>query len=254
LSGPTPTIVNLVSKEIGRELDALIAVPTTADGIRFTVDRNAKFLFAFEIPDPNLIYIPCAVRQSQKKTDALKDVSSVFLVGLPEAPNTATIAGAVEQKLECIWTIDPDEQPVHQDIQHALDLCQPTKEIKFAAGQRLAVWVGRYAIWTSALKRQDQLKVFSSARRHFVNFLSVFLNPAIPFSLEKMTRNLPWFTRSSLSQTFSDEVTLRDCFAFHVEPEVLDEKNKWECPRCGQWVCATKKVDVWKVSDALINS
>jgi hypothetical protein len=244
-------VVALVSKQIGRDLDALVAVPTIADGIRFTVDRNAKFMFAFEVPDPNLIYLPCTVRERQKKTESLKDVSSVFLVGLPQAATTEMIADAVERKLETIWTIDPDEPPVHHDIQHALDLSQLMKEIKFAVGQRLAVWVGRYAIYTP-LKRQDPLKVFSSARRHFVNFLSVFLNPAIPVSLVKLTRNLPWFMRSSLSQTFSDEVTLRDCFVFLAQPEVLDEKNKWECPRCGQSVCATKKVDVWKVPDVLI--
>jgi hypothetical protein len=162
------------------------------------------------------------------------------------------IAAEVERKLERIWTIDPDEPPLHQDIRHSLDLSQPTKEIKFAAGQRLAVWVGRYGIWASALKRQDQLKVFSSARRHFINFLSVFLNPVIPVSLVKMTRNLPWFMRNSPSQAFSEDVTLRDGFAFLAEPEVLDEKNMWECPRCRQSVCATKKVDVWKVSDVLI--
>jgi ubiquitin carboxyl-terminal hydrolase 4/11/15 len=49
-----------------------------------------------------------------------------------------------------------------------------------------------------------------------------------------------------------EAVTLQECFGFYGEPEVLDEQNKWFCPGCKTFVCAEKKVDIWKVPEILV--
>jgi ubiquitin carboxyl-terminal hydrolase 8 len=46
--------------------------------------------------------------------------------------------------------------------------------------------------------------------------------------------------------------SLYECFEMFTAPEELDEQNQWFCPNCRQFVCATKKVDIWKVPPILI--
>lgn len=54
------------------------------------------------------------------------------------------------------------------------------------------------------------------------------------------------------NQNESDSVDLSQCFKFFSTPDILDEENKWFCPKCREFVCANKKMDIWKVPNILI--
>jgi ubiquitin carboxyl-terminal hydrolase 4/11/15 len=47
-------------------------------------------------------------------------------------------------------------------------------------------------------------------------------------------------------------MSLARCFEYFAAAEVLDEDNRWFCPFCREFVCATKKMDVWSVPPVLV--
>lgn len=48
------------------------------------------------------------------------------------------------------------------------------------------------------------------------------------------------------------EVDLEDCFKSFMDPEVLDDSNKWYCSQCDEPVCATKTIGIEKCGPILI--
>jgi ubiquitin C-terminal hydrolase len=61
---------------------------------------------------------------------------------------------------------------------------------------------------------------------------------------------------SSLSITVpkhgSHHVKLIDCIQAFCSSETLDEKNKWRCQRCGEWVKAVKKLSIAQTAPVLV--
>jgi hypothetical protein len=45
---------------------------------------------------------------------------------------------------------------------------------------------------------------------------------------------------------------LRQCFEFFAAHDILDTHNQWFCPNCRQFVCAEKKMDIWRVPEILV--
>jgi ubiquitin carboxyl-terminal hydrolase 4/11/15 len=82
--------------------------------------------------------------------------------------------------------------------------------------------------------------------------LTVLLNPAVKFSLARLSRGLDAFKTNVTEDSVDDRLSLSDCFAYLSEPETLDAKNQWYCPNCKKHVCAEKIVGIWKVPEVLI--
>lgn len=52
----------------------------------------------------------------------------------------------------------------------------------------------------------------------------------------------------------SDSITLADCLEEFEKPELLDEENKWYCPKCKDHVQATKTLQIYKAPLVLVIS
>lgn len=50
----------------------------------------------------------------------------------------------------------------------------------------------------------------------------------------------------------SDKIQLLDCLNEYSKEEMLEEKERWTCPKCKMRVEATKKLDIWKLPNILI--
>lgn len=50
----------------------------------------------------------------------------------------------------------------------------------------------------------------------------------------------------------SSDVTLDDCLQEFVQTELLDEQNKWHCPRCKKFTRLTKKITITRLPQVLI--
>jgi ubiquitin C-terminal hydrolase len=45
---------------------------------------------------------------------------------------------------------------------------------------------------------------------------------------------------------------LEECVEEFTKEEILDDENKWKCPKCKSIQRATKKIDIWKLPSILI--
>jgi ubiquitin carboxyl-terminal hydrolase 4/11/15 len=50
----------------------------------------------------------------------------------------------------------------------------------------------------------------------------------------------------------AEAIQLNECFDVYVEEETLSEDNMWYCSGCKDFVCGTKKFDLWKLPPVLI--
>jgi ubiquitin carboxyl-terminal hydrolase 4/11/15 len=50
----------------------------------------------------------------------------------------------------------------------------------------------------------------------------------------------------------SKPLDLDQCLKLFAAPDDLDPENMWRCPRCQEFVCARKKMDIWTTPKCLI--
>jgi len=46
--------------------------------------------------------------------------------------------------------------------------------------------------------------------------------------------------------------TLQECVQEFTKEEILDNDDKWRCPRCKTYQKAKKKIDIWKLPSIMI--
>lgn len=81
----------------------------------------------------------------------------------------------------------------------------------------------------------------------------IHLNEDSNLSIQSLFRNIEMRSqKQQQQQPDSGILTLSKCFNFFSTPDVLDERNQWYCPKCKQFVCAEKKLDIWKLPEILI--
>ncbi|EAY01563.1 Clan CA, family C19, ubiquitin hydrolase-like cysteine peptidase [Trichomonas vaginalis G3] len=56
----------------------------------------------------------------------------------------------------------------------------------------------------------------------------------------------------SSKHTSTDTIPLDRCFNLFSTVDTLDEQNQWHCPHCGQFVCADKKMEIWRCPEVLV--
>ncbi|EAY20016.1 Clan CA, family C19, ubiquitin hydrolase-like cysteine peptidase [Trichomonas vaginalis G3] len=84
-------------------------------------------------------------------------------------------------------------------------------------------------------------------------FNGKFMNSENHFDLKLYLKNIGIdFKRSHKGDRESGDVKLEECFDYFRQEEILDENNMWFCPKCREFVCANKKMDLWKASKCLI--
>jgi ubiquitin C-terminal hydrolase len=67
--------------------------------------------------------------------------------------------------------------------------------------------------------------------------------------LEKITLDE---SREKLKVAEEKGVSLDDCIKLFISQETLGAEDAWYCPKCTKFVQATKKLDIWKLSDVLV--
>ncbi|KAK8897463.1 hypothetical protein M9Y10_015413 [Tritrichomonas musculus] len=98
---------------------------------------------------------------------------------------------------------------------------------------------------------KEKIKTPSKASQTFVSSLAIiYLNEDSNFSAASLLKNIQLDPEKKKKE--SDALTLSKCFEFFSLPDVLDENNQWYCPKCKQFVCAEKKLDIWALPQILI--
>jgi ubiquitin carboxyl-terminal hydrolase 4/11/15 len=236
-----------LAAELGRDVQIIIQPRISQCG-------EPDELVVFEVPDHDARYAPCTVKAWHKTGNVgyFLDATHVFLLRLSGLDATAEDAEEeCERRIAHIW----DEEEVVPPGMKVPQIDHPPAWVPFPPEERLVAMILKSnSLTEKAMKNQVEFADRKVESLLFDNHVAVVLNPDYPFTRTKLCVN--WRTTSSASasqaQKKSDKVTLRSCFAFHAEAEVLDEQNQWYCPRCEQFSCAQKKVDIWKVPEVLV--
>lgn len=180
----------------------------------------------------------------------------------PPANGLEMFQQLVFDRIKVLWEQKPQENEVNEEITKEANRLTTDGKIKFEDTQKLAfefkqeqktVWKGmNYQYVKTPLKKPHQKCAIAST-----GSAMIYLNPKSNFSLESLLIRNSNIEQKKSSSTYrndsaDDSVTLDKCFEFLSTPEQLDENNKWFCPKCRQFVRATKKLDIWSVPEILI--
>jgi hypothetical protein len=230
----------------------LVGTPNYSEGVSWSVATSATTVYAFEVVDPSLTYAAASVKRLWGGAKTwLKDASRVFLVGVHEGDD---FAAAAEQRLATVWENDDSDPPITDAVQKCLARSEPlaADSLAFPDGARVVASFCRSTPQLSEVAKPLKAVRSPSEPRAFGGCLTVVLNPAFKFSLGRLSRGLDAFATTVGGAPSDEKLSLRDCFAYLSEPEMLDENNQWFCPNCRKHVCAEKVVAIWKVPEVLI--
>ena len=252
-----------IAKIIGRPVNIIIGTRySTSSPISWSKKIDSySTTYAFEVPDKEALYMCGSVKMSQKAAwgfyTSCKEVSSPFLIQIPgKDVEEDQIRKLCHEKLSTIWDVDEDEsaqiESMTEEKKKLMKDAVDPKDSLFEEDEELVIEVGKPSTYYYSRDKKDGLTISEKNPCMIDNTLTVTLNPKHKFSFPKLTLNYEDVGQKSNSRTERDSVTLAECFDFYREPEVLDENNKWYCPRCKEFVCARKKADIWKVPEVLI--
>ena len=258
------TLGEEIGKAIGRPVKDIIVGTrySTSSPVAWSKKLDSySTTYAFEVPDKEALYMCGSVKMPQKATYSIyasnKEVSSPFLIQIPgKDVEDDQIRKLCQEKLRTIWDVDEDESAQIESMPEekkklVKDAVDP-KEGLFKEDEEFVIEIGKPSTYYYSRDKGDGLTISEKNAHMIENPLTVTLNPKHKFSFPKLTLNYEEVGQRSNSRTERDSVTLAECFDYYREPEVLDEDNKWLCPKCKEFVCARKKVDIWKVPEVLI--
>lgn len=220
---------------------------------------------AFEVPEDDKNYCLCFISQifksdfsnmfsNQERTEE-KPVMMPFLVQMDEeTAEKEKITKYVSRRLKVLW----NEEKIPKDCVFPDAMFTPHQlkrknymrfsSLNFEEKQRVRV---KEYLKKEFVPSKNHEKICSQLFTAMIN--GNYMNSEHHFDLPVYLNNIGIdFRKPHKVDKDSGDVSLDDCFEFFRHEEVLDENNKWFCPKCREFVCANKKMDLWKASKCLI--
>ena len=247
----TDDINEFVSGIVKRDVRVIMVSYSSSgyDHYGFGIRDIAMFdtYYAVEIPDKKQKYVLGQVRISRE------DLSVPIAVPVPDFDVTEEdVAELFKQKLsKVVWEYDDDGQEqmeIEEEVKKLKDR-QGSSPITMG-GDRLAV-----KFRDSVYDRETGALVGTQVNARVANrIVTVYVNPD---TLNKLAwRGILYLylqkKRSMNMPKKKEPIRLEQCLEYFSMEEILDEQNKWFCPRCREFVCAQKKMDIWSLADNLV--
>lgn len=280
---PSDIVSAAISEKIGKEVKIKIGVRAYTDSpVKWCLQDTqyqSSVILAYEIPEnENALYIPCTVKMNSKSyayyNSPTSKTSIPFLVEVNDLPDNfdqdqegkSLFAKKIEEKLSKIWepNFTVEETETIKGYEEKLDP-SPPKDVSFVdASDLLKVTIKSnktsysYSYYSKEKeKEKEAIKTPSKNCQFIINSqATVYLNPKSQnFSMVRFLKNIEPTVGGDdddEEKKKSDSVNLDDCFEFFSQDEVLDKNIQWYCPRCKEFVCANKKLDIWKVPQILV--
>jgi hypothetical protein len=167
---------------------------------------------------------------------------------------------ACEERLACIWQVDPEESQLDQDRAKLVSNMKTPESFVFKEGEKLALFITLSCFTQKQSISSETVDESIAILRGYPQILDnlgvIFLSDRVPVSFSKLMQNWTggqqYKNHSPVTSSGGARETLASCFSFFREPEILDERNMWFCPHCRKHVRAKKQLDIWKVPDVLI--
>jgi ubiquitin C-terminal hydrolase len=275
-----------ISQKLGRDAKVILASYSKYFnkfqwGIAESLSYSKTIYFAFEVNDANKVYAKCWIKMNlnskyYQNYSTLEKVGTPFLLPvskenviasnelyhIEEDKKNELIENAkkeleeeVERMLKCCW--EPEDAPeVTDDVEEIARLITDNESGKVKEGHRFGVEIE--PIGAMSYGESTPLIFSSDDSRVISNEISIFIaddqrKDEKGFSLPFLMRHFKAFESSDSAAEDEDaSVALKHCFEYFSSEEVLDENNQWFCPNCREFVCAKKKMDLWKVPQCFI--
>ncbi|KAK8893613.1 hypothetical protein M9Y10_022038 [Tritrichomonas musculus] len=262
-----------ISTLIGKHVKVIIGARSYTDSpIKWGLQESSystPTYFAYEIPeDENALYIPCTIKMNSKHSYyyASKSTSKLqvpFLVDIHDLPDNfddeeelPNFKRKVEDKLSKLWdpTYNVEETEYMKKLQEDLDPTPKEKLFKDPSEKISSTIKTNSYTYYRASTSKESLKKPTKECKYFVNAqASIVLNPESKFSFPALLQNIePKEDEDDDAKKKKDAVDLDTCFGYFALEEDLDADNQWYCPKCKEFVCANKKLDIWKVPQILV--
>lgn len=259
-----PTLLEYVdslSKRIGRKLHSIVfaeRAPEKASYLTWkpTLQQGANVCYAYEIPPHSSESVFACVRltttrtfDSIDRTEFSTELDGIFLVELPgENATEEEVLEACKKRFEPLWK--PTTSEISDELVSFRENLSASSKYVFQEDELMKVLIeSRRFDTTTPFLRERNYKFLTSRP------VQVMLNPDIIKDETKfdwgILRRLSHDTtpcRAENRQSVSLDATLQ----MFANDDVLDIDNKWFCPHCREFVCANKKMDIWKLPNVLV--
>jgi ubiquitin C-terminal hydrolase len=230
---PCTNVTEYVAEKIGRGVDLVFVFKPMGGEYRVSepVASCLGVNFAFEIPDAEQRYAIMSINATVASNTRLSvtEISTPMLV-----PMTDFVEKKCEERMEVFWTASDDDVPPHAASLEA-------RLRPFDSG--------------------DNSKFCVEIPESFEETQTPILLPPIKIQLNcnAMKEKFNWATllnvreeETKASQPPARSISLIDCHQDRGITTVLDEKNKWKCHKCGEYVLAEKCDVICKCGPILI--
>lgn len=267
-----------ISRRIGRTVKVKVGVQLYKGypllwNVKFITFRTAT-VYAFEMPngfedESSSLFTICRIEVNPKENtpgvvNFITKIGIPFLVDVTDLPDNfdenegkQLFEKKVEEKLSKLWEenqkVGENQAKVDAVFKKKMDLTPPQGVTFSDPSQKLCVTFKTIQSFYSNCdqnKPKENIKRPCKTNNHFISSQAIIhINKESNFSALSLLRNVQTTTEK---ETKSKLTTLSDCFDFFSTPDVLDENNQWRCPKCKQFVCAEKKLGIWKLPKILI--
>jgi ubiquitin carboxyl-terminal hydrolase 4/11/15 len=202
----------------------------------------------FEITADSGRWVPVSLKIERTGDPKNEAVVGPFLVLIPATGGIDEVLAAASECLDWLWT-DKHFDLSGDALRLKSSLTLPSSASTDSGSHRF-------------LKAPGQVDAIMSDTRCaelVPEVVAICLNPARleGFSLDALadylvkTRGVerPKTEQPVLAAPVMD---LAQCFDLFEAEEVLDEENEWFCPHCRTFVCASKKMDLWRVPEIVM--
>lgn len=227
----------------------IVGFKSTIDDLVYDVKYSGQSEYlkpiCFEIPfeegETEKILIP--IQLSVKTIYKYVQVMECFFIQARKDISRSLLMKKIIKKVRCFWN----------------DSNQPEREID----NELKDWISSVKSSLSPFTYTDdriEVRFFDSFVPHYkYNFIHYKVVTAIIGKnyLERengaLLNNIFYYAlNDNRSRNIGSKIALYDCLEFFTSEEKLTEENKWYCPHCKEFVCANKKIDIWKLPTCLV--
>jgi hypothetical protein len=250
----------IVSQQIGRDVRVILGVASYNAYMNWTVADDAipgkSEILAFETSGARFAIV-CAVRlrvvtetvvitaagNQQHCIDT--ELSGPFLLEFDRPDVTPEeIECKAGQALESVWTTN--FKPTSGITAFLTGLPSWDKVLNTGSANRFQVLPGEKATPDWGVK----------GMAHEIVHLTVNKTIATQdkqFSMAALVRHVDMLASSGYALEVSKRpLDIDQCLKLFAMPDELDSDNMWRCPKCCEFVCARKKMDIWSVPNCLI--
>ncbi|KAH0794594.1 Clan CA, family C19, ubiquitin hydrolase-like cysteine peptidase [Histomonas meleagridis] len=273
-----PTIDDIskaVSNKIGKEVNVVIGTKGYTNSFTWRIKQSeysTPKYYVFEVPTKDKLYIPSYVQmkvQSKYAYEYARDesVAGPFLVpidfaDLDKENVEEEIEKSAKERLSYVWE-SPGDIEVTEEIDKLMKSIKLPKKEEYeeeGEGKELIAKIEKtYSYGYTKDKKLDADKHFKymSTKIVKIKLTDSAVTPEKGFSLINLIQNYEpesSMYSSKSKEADAEQITLNKCFEYFTTEETLDEQNQWFCPKCRQFVCARKVMDIWTAPKILIVS